>query len=302
MNLKSRNGVRHIRLTTLLILLGGGLLPLHAHAFISGSMSCSVSGYPTNGYTFQAGAEIKIPFSGTCQAVRAYPYGAGNNLQITPVSGANPARIQVLDPYSYTYMSQLPLGSYGPSCLGGRCSGIAAGTSVSYTYYVVGTAPSTPGRRMVKIDLGVTSANYPAYAEWIHSLMFIYNVSATSCSLSSPSNVNLNFGTLSSANVSDNTQHTSISINCPSAMRASLNLTPSQAAVNGTSGLSRTTLPGLNMQAKWGQDPVNFNSYIYRYLNTGTNTLDLNFVPVLEPGQSPSGAFQSQYTLTINYL
>lgn len=302
MNLKSRQGMRRVGLTTLLMLMIAGLLPLHAQALISGSLSCSVTGYPANGYTFQAGAEIKIPFSGTCQAVRAYPYGAGNNLQITPVFGANPARIQVLDPYSYTYMSQIPLGGYGPSCLGGRCARIAAGSSVSYTYYVVGTAPSTPGRRMVKIDLGVTSINYPAYAEWIHSLMFIYNVSATSCSLSSPSSVDLNFGTLSSASVSDNTQRTSISINCPSAMRASLTLTPSQAVVNGTSGLSRTTLSGLNMQAKWGQDPVNFNSAINKSLTTGPNTLDLNFVPVLEPGQSPSGAFQSQYTLTIDYL
>jgi hypothetical protein len=292
---------RALRLALLQVI--AWFLPLHAHAFITGNMNCSVSGYPANGYTFQAGADMKVAFRGTCTVIRVFPYGAATNLQITNVSGAYPARLQVLDPYNNMYLVERPLGSYGASCLGGACNWLAVGSSVSYTYYVVGKAPNTAGTRIAQVNLGITASGYPSYAEWIHPFTFKYNVSAVSCALSSPSVVNLNFGTVNSAQISSSVQRTDISINCPSSMRAAITLTPTQSPVDASRGLSRTTLPGLNMQAFWTEqmEPVNFSTFGYKYLKAGSNSVGFSFKPVLEGGQSASGAFQSQYTLNISY-
>ena len=301
MIMKIKPGNCLLKLMTLVVL---GWLSPQAQAFISGSIKCSLSGYPSNGYEFAAGAEMKVPFSGTCTAVRTYPSGAGTNLEITAISGTSPANLQVLDPYSNTYMLQLPLGSWGAACLGGTCAPILAGRSVSYVYYVVGTAPSTPGRRTARVKLGVTSTGgWQAYAEWFHEWLFIYNVRAVSCSLSSPSAVNLKFGTISSANLSAVSQSTSVSLNCPSSMRANVTLTPSQSVVSANTGVSRTTLAGLNMQAIWTDsgNPVVFTSPRAMVLRAGSNSVNLSFKPQLEAGKSPAGAFQSQYTLNINY-
>ena len=302
MIMKIKPGMCLLKLMTLVVL--GCLLPPQAQALISGSINCSISGYPANGYEFAAGADIKVPFSGSCTALRTYPISAGTNLEITQISGIAPANLRVLDPYSNTYMAQLPLGSYGPSCLGGSCVPLWAGRSVSYVYYIVGTAPSTPGRRTARVKLGVTSTGgWQAYAEWIHELLFTYNVRAVSCTLSSPSAVNLNFGTISSANLGAATQSTSVSVTCPTTMRAAVTLTPSQAVVSANTGVSRTSLSGLNMQAIWSDsgNPVNFNTPRAMLLSAGSNSVNLTFRPQLEAGQSPAGAFQSQYTLNINY-
>lgn len=301
MNLKNHLAACWSKCLTLLVL--GWMLPLDAQALIDGSWDCNVSGSNLSGYTFAAGAEMKVPFSGTCTAKRVFPGGAYPTLQITNSSGSNPARLYGLDPYSNTYMSTLPLGNYGADCLGGRCAWIPVGGKVSYTYYIGGTAPSTPGRRIARVTLGVTAIGYPNYAEWIHMTTFIYNVAAVSCTLSSPSAVNLKFGTISSANLSAVSQSTSVSLNCPSSMRANVTLTPSQSVVSANTGVSRTTLAGLNMQAIWTDsgNPVVFTSPRAMVLRAGSNSVNLSFKPQLEAGKSPAGAFQSQYTLNINY-
>ncbi|MBA2925487.1 fimbrial protein [Pseudomonas sp. P7] len=300
MNLKNHLAACWSKCLTLLVL--GWMLPLDAQALIDGSWDCNVSGSNLSGYTFAAGAEMKVPFSGTCTAKRPFPGGAYPTLQITNISGSNPARLYGLDPYSNTYMSTLPLGNYGGDCLGGRCAWIPVGGKVSYTYYIGGTAPSTPGIRRAQVMLGVTAIGYPNYAEWIHMTTFIYNVAAVGCSVSSSKTVNLNFGSISTANLNTAYQNTTISVNCQSDVRAAISLTPTQAAVNAT-GLSHTTLPGLNMQAFWSSnmDKVGFNSFAYKYLKAGPNSIGLSFQPVLEAGKSPAGAFRSQYTLTIDY-
>lgn len=287
MKVNITRGARSLALTGWLVLVW--LVSLDAQAFISGNLECNVTGSKTDGYTFQAGAEMQVSFSGSCTVKRTFPKGAAVNLQVGHILGANPARLRVMDFYNHSYMSELPLGSYGVTCLGGPCKRLAVGSNVSYTYAISGTAPSTPGRRTAMVTLGVTSAGYPNYAEWFHNTTFIYDVTAVSCTLSTPSAVNLSFGTISSTNIGSHLQSTDISIYCPSSMRADITLTPNQAQVDARIGVSRTTLPGLNMQALWnGQEPVNFTSYIHKYLVAGQNRISLSFKPVLEAGQSPA--------------
>jgi len=279
------------------------MVSLDAQAFISGNLECNVTRSNPDGYTFQAGAEMRIPMSGNCTVKRPFPKGASVNLQTGHVLGANPASLQVMDFYNGSYLSELPLGSYGVTCLGGPCKRLALGSTISYVYVVAGTAPSTPGRRMSMVTLGVTSSGYPNYAEWIHNITITYDVTAVSCTLSTPSAVNLNFGTVSNTSISGQTQSTRVSVNCPSDVRASVSLTPSQAVVDANNGVSRTTLSGLNMKATWSEtgNPVTFSNTRTMYMNAGANNVNLTFRPQVVSGQSPTGAFQSQYTLNISY-
>lgn len=277
-------------------------LPQSAHALIGGNLECSMPGYPSNGYRFTPGQEIDIAYTGTCTIRRAFPYAAGMNAQIAYMSGADQARLRFVDPYNNTYMLELPLGQYGGSCLGGPCRPLPLNTVVPYRYRLVGTAPRTTGRRYVQLYLGVTSHNYANWAEWFMQYPFNYTVYLPACSLSSPSSVDLSFGTISSADLSNQKQSTSVSVTCPAAVQATATLVPSQAVVSASDGVSRTTLAGLNMQARWGDNtPVNLNSPRTLQLRQGSNSLGLGFTPQLESGQSPAGAFQSQYTLTIDY-
>ncbi|MGY2410015.1 fimbrial protein [Pseudomonas pergaminensis] len=290
-----------MNLKTLLML--GLLLPLRAHALIDGNLECRVAGLNLDGYTFTAGQRMAVPLDGTCTVKRAFPNSARLNLSITPQSGTNPAKLSVMNFYDKNYLQEIPLGSYSGACLGGPCVRRALNTQIPYTYYISGIAPDTPGRRAAFISLGVTSYGYPNYAEWFVTVWFVYNVAATGCTLSSPGAVNLSFGSISSDDLSNQTQSTSVSVNCRSAVQATVSLVPSQAVVSATTGVTRTTLEGLNMQARWTdtRNPVNFTSPRYMQMGVGNNNINLSFQPQLAPGQSPAGAFQSQYTLTIDY-
>ncbi len=281
----------------------GCLLPLKAHALIGGNLSCTVTGSNTSGYTFAPGADINVAFSGTCTVRRLFPRGAATNLQIRNTSGSNPATLRVADRYNNIYMSELPLGSFSTACLGGPCARLPVGTQIPYTYYIIGKAPNTPGTRITLVNLGVTSIGFANYAEWIHPVMFTYVVRAPSCALSSPGTVNLRFGAISNASLSDQRQSTSVSINCASETRASVSLVPSQRIVSATTGVSATSLAGLNMQALWTDtfNPVNFQTPRTMQLGVGSNAVNLSFKPQLAAGQAPIGAFQSQYTLNIDY-
>lgn len=284
------------------LLLAVWLMSLDARAFINGNLECNVTRLNPDGYVFQAGSEIRVSFSGNCTVKRTFPKGAATNLQMGHIIGINPS-LEVMDFYNSSYMLQMPLGSYGTSCLGGPCKRLAVGSNISYTYAIYGRAPSTPGRRTALMTLGVTSWGYPNYAEWIHSNTFIYDVSAVSCTLSTPSAISLDFGMVSNTSIGGRIQSTSVSVNCPSAVTAKVTLTPSQPVVNENNGVSRTTLAGLNMQAVWSDtgNPVVFSNTRTIYMNAGANNVNLMFRPQVVSGQSPTGAFQSQYTLNISY-
>ncbi len=290
-----------MNLKTLLLL--GLLLPLQAHAFIAGNLECRVAGMNLDGYNFTAGEQMAVPLDGTCTVKRAFPNSARLNVSITPQSGTNPATLYIMNFYDKNYLPELPLGAYSGACLGGPCVRRPINTQIPYTYYISGKAPDTPGRRAAFVSLGVTSYGYPNYAEWFQTVWFVYNVAAAGCTLSSPSAVNLSFGSISSGDLSNQTQSTSVSVNCRSAVQATITLVPSQAVVSATTGVSRTTLNGLNMQALWTdtRNPVNFSSPRYMQMGVGNNNINLSFQPQLAAGQSPAGTFQSQYTLTIDY-
>ena len=288
-----------------LVLLAGLLCGLssQAQALFGGNVECGTPGYPTFGYRFQPGEAINVEYSATCTIRRAFPYAAGVNTSVTYGSGSNHAALRFVDPSSWTYMPLLDIGQFSGVCLGGTCRQLPINTVVSYHYNLVGTAPRTTGTRNVQVRIGVTSLNYLAWAEWFLDMPFVYTVYTPACTLSSPSAVNLRFGTLSNADLGSQVQSTSVSVTCAAAVQATATLVPSQAVVSATSGVSRTTLAGLNMQAIWtdSSNPVNFTSPRNLQLKTGSNNVNLSFKPQLVAGQSPTGAFQSQYTLTINY-
>jgi hypothetical protein len=278
-------------------------MPQQAQALNGGNLECSMPGYPASGYRFQPSEAINVEFSGTCTIRRTFPYAAGMNAEITLLSGTNPANLIFVDPTSMTVVPTHPLGQFTGICLGGACQRLLINTVVRYRYSLMGVAPSTTGARQTQVKLGVTSLNYLAWAEWFLEMPFNYTVYIPACSLSSPSSVNLSFGTINSADLSNQVQSTTVSVTCPSAVQATVTLAPSQAVVSATTGVSRTTLAGLNMQALWTDtsNPVNFTSPRYMQLRAGSNNVNLSFKPQLAAGQSPAGAFQSQYTLTIDY-
>ncbi|MCO8162958.1 fimbrial protein [Pseudomonas sp. LJDD11] len=291
------------QLPAILLLVLGWLFAGQAHALIGGSISCSVSGTPTFGYTFEPGAEMKIPFSGNCQAIRVFPRGAALNHELYLTSGSG-VQLQLLDPVYNMYPTPLPLGNFGGTCFNPYCGYMPPGAGFSYTFYVVGRAPTSPGVREVTLRLGYTAIGYPAYAEWMHQVNFRFTVVDTSCTVRSPSSVDLSFGSISSANLNNQKQSTSVLVNCPTAKSANVYLVPTQEVVNAGSGLARTSLTGLNMQALWTDtsSPVAFGTPRFMQLRAGSNALNLTFKPQLASSQAPSGAFQSQYTLVINYL
>jgi len=281
------------------------IFPFHAQATNNFIFECTFPGSPVAGFNFQAGESMKIPLTGTCTAIRNISRSAHLNLQITPLSGDNPARISVLDTWSNTYMAQLPLGDIGPSCLGGPCVPIPLRRIINYTHYIVGTAPLTPGRRSVQISLGVTDYSNPrTYNQWINYFTFTYNVPATSCKIINP-NFNMNFGTINTVDISNQRSlDVEIAVNCPSAARAEVTLVPTQPIVSANRGLSRTSLDGLNMRTTWTSTTaaVNLNTPIKTGFTPGYNYISLSFTPELSAGQLPNGPFASNYTMIINYL
>ncbi|MBI6853148.1 fimbrial protein [Pseudomonas cichorii] len=282
--------------------LGLSLFCAQAHAFIEGSMICGTS-IPNSQYVFEPGENIKIALRGNCRIVRVFPYGAALNVEFTRTSGANAASLNILSPYSNMYMYPYPLGNAGPECLGGSCIALLPNGALDYTYYIVGKAPVEPGTRTVTIRLGITAVGFPAYAEWLHTFNLRYSIVSKACTLSSPAIVNLFMGSFGSGELNSKSQSTGITVNCPSSRVADVYVTPTQQAVNTTSGISRTTLSGLNMQALWSDTStaVNFTSPRRVNLRAGGNSLGLTFRPQLSGG-SPAGAFQAGYTLVINYL
>lgn len=291
------------KLPSILLLVLGWLFAGQAQALIGGSISCNVSGVPVAGYTLEPGAEMKIPFSGTCNAIRVFPYGAALNNELYLSSGTG-VQLQLLDPITNMYVLPMSPGNVGGNCFNPRCAYLPPGASFSYTFYVVARAPTTPGVRQVSLRLGYTAVGFPAYGEWTYEINFRLTIADTSCKVTSPGSVDLSFGSISSANLSTQKQSVSVQVNCPTAKSANVYLAPAQGVVNASAGLARTTLTGLNMQSLWTDTaaPVDLGNPRFMQLRAGTNALNLTFKPQLGSSQTPAGAFQSQYTLVINYL
>ncbi|MBA6097338.1 MULTISPECIES: hypothetical protein [Pseudomonas] len=287
-------------------LLAGLLVSIsfQVQALIGGNLTCDVSGSSMDGYDFSPGDQMNVRFNGICTANRAFTKSFYPTVDITPVYGDDPGQLTVWDPLTNMKVIELPLGLYSDTCLGGVCGPIAIGRKIPYSYFVRGKAPSTPGRYAAKIVLGVTAIGAPLYAEWIHTVLYIYNVKAAGCTLTSPDVVSLKLGTINSNDLYNATQSTTVVLNCASALRANVTLTPSRAIIGPNYGTSQTSLAGLNMRAFWSDtgNPVELGSSRVMELRAGSNSVGLSFRPVLEAGKSPSGTFQSQYTLTISYL
>ena len=304
MNVQSKIVECALRLMSVLALVWG--MPMQAQAHIGDSMDCTVNTTNLRGYVFEPGEFYKIRLSGVCTAKRLFASGASVNVQFTLTEGPNQGILRIIDTYANTlrYLEETPLGSQVNSCLGGRCARLPPGSTVSYGYDLFITAASKPGRRTITVALGATMVGTPNYAQWIHTAIFSYDVRAPSCSLSSPSTVNMSFGAISPSLIDSSMQFTSVSVNCPSDMRATATLVPSQAIVSAANGVSRTTLAGLNMRAIWtdSANSVDFNSPRQLLLKRGSNSINLGFKPELATGKTAYGDFKSQYTLNINYL
>lgn len=291
------------RLPAILVLVLGGLFAGQAQALIGGSITCTMAGFPTYGYPVEPGAEIRIVLEGTCKAIRVFPTGAAVNHELYSTWGSG-LTLRLADAYYNRYVFESPLGTDSRSCFNPWCSRVPAGGSFTYTFYLSGRAPTTPGFHRFQLNLGYTSISYPNYAEWILQTEIAVRVVDNTCTLKSPSSVNLSFGSISSANLDNEKQSTSVMVDCPSAKSANVSLMPTQGIVDASTGIARTTLSGLNMQASWSDtsSPVSLGNARAMQLRSGSNALNLTFKPKLASTQVPVGAFQSQYTLVINYL
>ncbi|EJM84451.1 hypothetical protein [Pseudomonas sp. GM67] len=185
----------------------------------------------------------------------------------------------------------------------GNCEGyLSLGDTLSYDFIISGTTMATPGFYFGGVTL---YGNDKAFAGKvaIGQVQFAYTVVQPTCSISSASHLALGFGALTSNDFASSQQVAEISLSCSAATQVDVTLVPTQSAVNGSSGVSATTLDGLSMAATWGDStyPVIFNTPRNFAMNKGSNLIQLGFRPKLNAGSSPVGDFSSQYTLNIVY-
>ncbi|KAA0945709.1 fimbrial protein [Pseudomonas sp. ANT_H14] len=279
-----------------------GFIAAPAQALVNGNLNCGTKTIPR--YTFEAGQQVEINISGSCTVTRRFPYGAALNQLITLTSGSRQPRFSIINNYTATTLPEVPLGSNTGVCLGAGsvCKEAKVGTVLPYNLTLKGTAPAA-GNYNFHFQFGVTSINWMDYAEWIFELPIIYTVTAPACSLSSVNSATLNFGSLSSADYASAKQTANISVTCLSAKTADLVLTSSQTVYSAAAGLSYTSLTGLFLQAQWADtaSAVTLNATRTMQLAKGSNTVAISFVPYVLTQAFPTGTFQNQYTLTINY-
>lgn len=293
---------RHLR--TVLVPILGWLFASQAQAVVSGGITCSVSGTPINGYEALPGAQVKMPIEGTCTAKRSFPQGLHVNYDLYTTAGST-QKMDLGSPIYNVYIPMVPIGTRSGICFDTSCGNYTAGKTFTYSFFLTGQAPTTPGFSWVYLSLGYTSAYDTNVSEWIlKDARYRIRVLDNTCTLKSPSSVSLSFGSISSADLDNEKQSTSVMVDCPSAKSANVSLMPTQGIVDASTGLARTTLSGLNMQASWTDtaSPVNLGIARTMQLESGSNALNLSFKPQLASTQAPVGAFQSQYTLVINYL
>lgn len=285
-----------------MLIIVGWLFAGQAQALIGGSMTCSISA--PSGYTVEPNTDMKMPMTVNCRTIRVFPYGFSINHELYHTSGGY-VGTQLYATDWNTYFVPKPLGDPSEGCPSvSACGYLLPGAGVSFTLYLVGRTTSSPGPREVMLRLGYTAIGFNAYAEWVSQVNLRYTIRDTACTLSSPKSSNLSFGTISSSNLNNQTRSTSVQVSCPSAKSANVYLVPMNGVINASTGLAKTTLEGLNMQALWTSTStaVALNSANFMQLQAGPNALNLTFKPQLASSQAPSGEFQSQYTLVIDYL
>lgn len=186
----------------------------------------------------------------------------------------------------------------------GNCEGyLTVGDTFPYDFIISGTTKSTPGLYVPAVILYGTDKAFSGNKVVVGRVTVAYNVVQPACSMSSASHLSLGFGALTSNDFASSQQVAEISLNCSAATQVNVTLVPTQSAVNGSPGVSATTLDGLSMAATWvdNTSAVVFNTPRNFAMNKGSNLIQLGFRPKLNAGSSPVGDFSSQYTLNIVY-
>ena len=185
----------------------------------------------------------------------------------------------------------------------GNCDGyLTVGDTFPYDFMISGTTMSTPGLYIFLVSIyGYDRAFFTKVV--VGEVVVAYTVVQPACSMNSASHLSLGFGALTSNDFASSQQVAEISLSCSAATQVNVTLVPTQSAVNGSPGVSATTLDGLSMAATWvdSTSAVVFNTPRNFAMNKGSNLIQLGFRPKLNAGSSPVGDFSSQYTLNIVY-
>ncbi|MBB3240215.1 hypothetical protein FHW68_001706 [Pseudomonas sp. Tn43] len=171
-----------------------------------------------------------------------------------------------------------------------------------YDFMISGITMSTPGFQHIEVSIyGYDRAFSTKFL--VGTVLVAYTVVQPACSMNSASHLSLGFGALTSNDFASSQQVAEISLNCTADTQVNVTLVPTQSAVNGSPGVSATTLDGLSMAATWvdSSSAVVFNTPRSFAMSAGTNLIQLGFRPQLNAGSSPVGEFSSQYTLNIVY-
>lgn len=170
-------------------------------------------------------------------------------------------------------------------------------------YYEIVTYRVKPGKYVGQFTLYQTPLGNQGATEQVVTFNYYYSIDEAPCSLGTK-DYSVQLNDLDNRLQGDPYGTANIVLNCPSASEVSLQLAPSNGQiVNGSQGISSSSLPGLNIQAKWSnQEAIGFNTNYTRKLNVGQNNLDIRFYPKLASADAqPAGSFRSDYTLTIDY-
>ncbi|WP_019408922.1 hypothetical protein [Pseudomonas psychrophila] len=276
-----------------------------AFALIQNNLSCTQTGTTgtidlgvlTPGQTFTAN------MTANCRVTRWYPYGSSLQHTQSYTQGSG-NKLQVFHTNSGQMVPEQPIGTPSTVCMPSSCVQLFVGDTFSYNVQLTGTAYVTPGNYSIRVSLTDTSIRgYQAYGDYLQTVLINYSVVQPACSLGTPKTMNLSFGTLSNNDFSSAQQVANVTMNCFTPVAANVTLSPTQAAISGSPGVSATTLAGLSMAATWADlgNAVNFNVRRVFILKTGANTISLGFRPQLNTSVLPTGNFTSQYTLTITY-
>lgn len=282
------------------------LFPAQAQAFIENNVQCTrLAGAPVSQQlgAVSPGQDISFAILLDCTVLRGYPIGLG----LSYTSGYS---VYLMGPKfevgsNGRRVSEGGMGTAAGVCLPATCTSLPVGYRFQTVVVFRGVAGTKPGKYMFLYGLFATSLGWVNYSDTIASGIMLYTVENPPCNLVSSNAANLQFGTLSSADFSAVSQTASIDLSCKSATQATVKLTPTQSVVDSASGISATTLAGLSMVSNWADTgaAVNFSGTRSLSLKAGSNTLGVRFKPRLNsPTVQPVGSFNSQYTLTINYL
>lgn len=299
--------VRAVSRALPLSLVGAALLSFGsgAQAFVEKNVACNrTSSSTTSMGTFSPGERVELSMSMNCKMLRGFPQGAGISYVAFYAGDNANSGLVFYQPGTNFLIPYGGQGTYSTTCARGQCTILPAGQQFDVLVRASGALRQQPGSYAILVNLFLTSLANTNYSEAVMGFLYTYNIMAPTCNLMSPTSVNLNFGTLSSDQVSSASQVADVSLSCESATKAEVTLVPTLTAVSAQTGVSTTTLKGLEMASTWDdtKTPVTFGAPRALTLGTGSNSLKLRFQPRLsDSSAAPSGNFTSQYTLTITY-